>query len=122
MVSTAHDLDVAGAGRSDLFVGAGKRRLLAVPLPASAVDPIEHGESLDVQVYADVGLTWIACRVTIRTGFVATSIRRRSLWWGPDEAYLVSGLPSDWWSDSSECTKAPGESVSPVRTQSSEFP
>ena len=58
MVTTAHNLDNAGSGRSDLLVEAGNSRLLAVPLPAPAVDLIEHGESLDMQVYANVGPTW----------------------------------------------------------------
>jgi hypothetical protein len=45
-------------GRSDLYVAAGKNRLIAVPLPAAAVDAIESGKNIDMKVAADVYPTW----------------------------------------------------------------
>jgi hypothetical protein len=45
-------------GRSDLYVAAGENRLLAVPLPAAAVDAIESGKNIDMKVAADVYPTW----------------------------------------------------------------
>jgi hypothetical protein len=45
---------IAGTGRSDLLVAAGTNRLIAAPLPASAVDAIESGKRIDMKVVADV--------------------------------------------------------------------
>jgi hypothetical protein len=52
------DFDSDSRGRSDLLVAAGENRLLAAPLPASAVNAIESGKRIDIKVVADMLPTW----------------------------------------------------------------
>jgi Cysteine-rich secretory protein family len=52
------DFDSDSRGRSDLLVPAGGSRLLAAPLPASAVDAIESGKRINMKVVADLDPTY----------------------------------------------------------------